>query len=532
MRFEIFKIVIVLLLGIFLQSNYPIIVWGACNPAECGESGLDPCGSGRSCVAKCCVSGSSTPAPTPTPTATCNPDCPKSCGGGDGCGGTCPNSWGSWSPSAPACGSVTQTKTNDCGDTKTQTSTCTECGPYVSWTACDAFHKTIQVTSYDCSATVYGTPIDCKATVTGTLFDATNLSSCPSDIGTNPAYASIRLGNQSFGLTGTWPVISSPVSTGIDGNYSEQVYASTVSPNYSYDYTNLVNSGLVDGVKFECQSTIVSALSNNQIIVKDTGFYKNANVGWWQVVGGSVTAKGSVFSTIPALTDATKRKLILQDANLKDGLLSFGTGVSLGSYGSVSTSNNQFNQSYGGTSYTYDYFANKFFNLGQSWAGGDLVSYTQQNAEDYRLLKVSGSLDLASGGSVTINGGKKYIILVDGDVNVKNSITISSGSFLAVIARGKISFNPEAVDALGVNRFDGWYLGNEIDFGSTGNTATELQFVGNGSFVAWSNFYLNRDRGSQNAFAPSEIFTYRADLLESAPEVLKENYKYYERYNP
>lgn len=182
----------------------------------------------------------------------------------------------------PACGSQTRTCSEDCGTddcSVADLTNCQHCAPTLgAWSACDADHLQTRTCTErdgacdgnDCAAQVLVQ--DCTGTIQGTLFDASDLSSCPGDIGTNPAYASLRLGNEAFGITGTWPAISLPVSTDADGNYSESVYGSTTNGTYSFDYTDLLASGRVQGVKLQCQGEQVAVTTNGQIVTKDTGF--------------------------------------------------------------------------------------------------------------------------------------------------------------------------------------------------------------------------------------------------------------------
>jgi len=68
----------------------------------------------------------------------------------------------------------------------------------------------------------------------------------------------------------------------------------------------------------------------------------------------------------------------------------------------------------------------------------------------------------------------------------------------------------------------GWVgRGDSLSIESTGDTTTELQFRGEGSFVGWNGVSLNRDRGESNATEPAEEFVFRSDLMINAPIALK-----------
>lgn len=92
---------------------------------------------------------------------------------------------------------------------------------------------------------------------------------------------------------------------------------------------------------------------------------------------------------------------------------------------------------------------------------------------------------------------------------------LALGSHLTVVASGTITFTNN------VGLIDGWWVGDRIIIESTGNTATEKQFRGEGSFVGWKSISLRRDRGTVNNTAPAEIFVYRPDLMVNAPGALK-----------
>ncbi|KKS62297.1 MAG: hypothetical protein UV30_C0018G0002 [Candidatus Collierbacteria bacterium GW2011_GWF1_42_50] len=148
--------------------------------------------------------------------------------------------------------------------------------------SCDGNHKRTRTCTESCGTddcTAAGAVAgviteDCIGTIQGTLFDASDLSSCPANIGTDAGYASLRLGSAAFGILGMWPAITAPVSTDANGNYSEQVYASTTNGTYSFDYADLISSGRASGVKLQCQGASASVTTQGQVVTKDTGFWR------------------------------------------------------------------------------------------------------------------------------------------------------------------------------------------------------------------------------------------------------------------
>ncbi len=110
---------------------------------------------------------------------------------------------------------------------------------------------------------------------------------------------------------------------------------------------------------------------------------------------------------------------------------------------------------------------------------------------------------------------------------------VPDGAFLAVLASGTINFGTAVTNA------DGWYLADYISVrcvdanSDTDCDRTDVQFVGNGSFVGWESIILSRDRGGDtNILGPSEKFNYRMDLYNNAPDPMKIFTKKYKPYVP
>ncbi|HBC44661.1 TPA: hypothetical protein DCZ81_00640 [Candidatus Collierbacteria bacterium] len=342
--------------------------------------------------------------------------------------------------------------------------------------------------------------------------------------------------NQTFNITGTWPVISAPVNTDSVGNYSESVYASTVNPLYTYNYSDLINSGLAAGVKFQCQSASVTVTDQAQTVTKDTGFWRVYG-GWWQAVGGNVYGDDGIKSEIPSslaiLIPPAEMSLILPTAGNRRGLLSYGVTRPANMLGTnpnakVSTSLWEKESKYGGQVYDWDFF-DKRFNLfaKTTWSDGQAINYDDLGI-GYQIFKSAGPI-FAFDFSPT--GTQKAIFHVNGDLRVTGNITVPSGAFLTVIAKGTITFDQAVTQA------DGWYVAKNIsvpckDIDGNGCDKTDSQFLGNGTFVGWSGIALGRTRGITNNTAPSEKFTYRQDLFLNAPKPMRMYTKYYKPFVP
>ena len=409
---------------------------------------------------------------------------------------------------------------------------CVESGAVLgAWASCDGNHKRTRTCTESCGTddcTAAGAVAgviteDCIGTIQGTLFDASDLSSCPANIGTDAGYASLRLGSAAFGILGMWPAITAPVSTDANGNYSEQVYASTTNGTYSFDYADLISSGRASGVKLQCQGASASVTTQGQVVTKDTGFWRVYS-GWWQGVGGSVYARSGVRSYIPAsVVPATNQKLILANAGGRVGVLSHGfvwQGTELGTNpnAGVSSSLWRIQSLYEGLRYDFDFYKTRMdvFPF-TAWDGG-AINY-DDGGRGYQIFKHTGDVTLNYSGPT---GTQKAILLVDGNVTVSNNVVVPSGAFLGVIAKGNIIFNANLTTA------QGWFVAENLSVPCVDTVAplgtcdkTDVQFDGQGSFVGWTGVALARDMGAGNNTTPSEKFTYRVDMALNAPTPIK-----------
>ncbi len=253
------------------------------------------------------------------------------------------------------------------------------------------------------------------------------------------------------------------------------------------------------------------------------------------MVGAGVHGQNGLKSSIPS-SYPSEQSLILGDgtATNRSGVVSYGTLVSemlgISTSAKVSTNLWQVQSSYQGSRYDHDYFNQQFKKYTvTTWNGSDSIVYND-GGRGYQIFKVTGDV---TNFSYNPTGTEKVIFLVDGNVTVSSNIIVPSGAYLALLSSGDISF------ATSVTRADGWYLANNINVrcvdANTDLTCdkTDVQFLGNGSFVGWQGVNLSRDRGATlNQAGPAEKFTYRKDLYENAPEPMKIVTKRYEPYVP
>ena len=467
----------------------------------CPAGGSSICGYNQyACNSGCCNVGPSCPAAG---------SCPTGCGygGGSVADGNCGTT--SCGATGPCCSAVNGgwSDYGTCQASCTQTRTCTNPSPSCGGAGCSG------------DATQACTGGACVATLKGTFFDASDMpesGGCPADIGTNAAYAALRFGGADFNVTSTAPVDSQAATTNADGNYTATVAPNVLPKTYAFDYTSFLASGRVDSVKLECQSA-VSTVTTGETVVKDTGFWRQYG-GWWQVVGGSVYGAGGVQSIIPSSFTGTPN-LILPDANGRYGILVYGTKnpLQLGTNtkAQVSTKLWEALSLYGGLRYDYNYYNTRMDVFASTaWDGGDL-NYDDKGV-GYQIFKHTGDVTLSA---TTLSGTQKVILLVDGTVTVNGDLIVPKGAFLGIIAKKNMIFNSAVAKA------QGWFVAEGISVPCK-QTAGEcdkddIKFLGEGSFVGWTNITLGRDQGRTNNQSASEMFTYRPDLLVNTPTPMK-----------
>lgn len=231
---------------------------------------------------------------------------------------------------------------------------------------------------------------------------------------------------------------------------------------------------------------------------------------WWQAVGGSVYANGSIRSELPSANEM----IIAPDLSGEYGALMHATGTVDSGAGAVSDAGYTAITRYGGKTMNYDYFAAQ---MGvtpntQNYWGTNTITKPTTLRDFYYLAPTGGNPAMISGLSVAV--GESYVIFVNGDARIAADVVVAEGGFLAVIVNGSLTISP-AVSAI-----EGLYV---ID----GTLVTESNQVGDvsanfgGSVVSWGGVNLGRDLVANNVVQPGEKFEYRPDLLVNMPENMK-----------
>jgi len=121
----------------------------------------------------------------------------------------------------------------------------------------------------------------------------------------------------------------------------------------------------------------------------------------------------------------------------------------------------------------------------------------------------------------TVASGESYVILVNGNLNVNADITVANGGFLAFVTSGDVTF-ASTLGNVAANSTTPVVQGVFIADGKIRLPESQLKFVGAGTFVGWSGFDLFRNfESTDNWYNPTELFVYRPDFLQNAPEEMK-----------
>jgi hypothetical protein len=188
------------------------------------------------------------------------------------------------------------------------------------------------------------------------------------------------------------------------------------------------------------------------------------------------------------------------------GVASYGiatdTMLGVNANAKVSTSLWEALSNYDGVIYDYAYFNQQFKkNFTTAWDGVSAITY-DDGGRGYQIFKVTGSV---ADFNYNPTGTEKVIFLVSGDVTINSNIVVPNGAFMAVLAGGTINVGTS------VTNVDGWYLADNLSIRCLDANAdsvcdrTDVQFVGNGSFVAWEGVVLTRDRGGPNENIHQEV---------------------------
>lgn len=258
--------------------------------------------------------------------------------------------------------------------------------------------------------------------------------------------------------------------------------------------TNLLVSSLTLGDTYSWK-----VVADNGVFTRESAIWSFTVTpilsAWWQSQDGDVHAEGFVTTSIPntCTTPVCDPYASQEGTGGYPGVVSSFGSADFGD-GSVSTEGWLANTGLPLTStkYGYDPFYRRAGKpTSPAFTGGfpgDGVFYAGTSQT------VSGPWTLS---------GQSTIIFVDGDLTINGNITVPVGSFLAFVVSGNITFGPSVSSAEGI------YLAD----GTITTASSTTGFTGEGVFVGWSGFSLERDYGDvTNNDTPAEDFVWRPDL--------------------
>jgi hypothetical protein len=165
----------------------------------------------------------------------------------------------------------------------------------------------------------------------------------------------------------------------------------------------------------------------------------------------------------------------------------------------------------------YDYFAGQLGvakNQANDWLGNSLDKPTYDPAKNFWYSP--GASDITNPWAV--GATEKYVVFVNGDLNIKNNITVANGGFLIFIVKGNVVVDPSVTNVAGIYVANGNFTTLSIySLGVTNDAPLTVQ----GSVIVWGNVDLRRNLGGAGNINPGEQFAYRPDLLTNMPSELK-----------
>jgi len=241
---------------------------------------------------------------------------------------------------------------------------------------------------------------------------------------------------------------------------------------------------------------------------------------WWQTIGGSIHTQRTTGTVLRSRLPAGEY-LIKRVTGGTSGLLSYGGGTVVLVGGTVSQDGWKAKSLYTGKTMNYAYFAK---NMGvatsgqaKDWAGDAMTKPAYNANKVFYYQDPVGTASLAAVWNVA--NGQKYVVFVNGDLEIDQNINVAPGGFLAFIVSGEITVDPA------VTYMEGLFVSN-------GNFSTISKYVAGvtndsrllveGSVITWGSIDLNRNLGdAANATLPAEQVTYRPDLLTNMPDRMK-----------
>lgn len=313
--------------------------------------------------------------------------------------------------------------------------------------------------------------------------------------------------------------------TDADGNYT---ISGLCAPS-TYTITLSSEGEFIDDPDLFCDGGLsASTTKDEQTVDKDFGLSRIYD-GWVQVVGGgNVAAAGVLNNFIPpaqACFGSCAPVFVLDGASGDPGVVTYGTSYDLGN-GAVSSKQWLVKSQYQGKRYGFEFWRTHVDVSAAAvsdWTGVELLDAAKPTqAPSHELVYwATGNMNIANG-TWQIASGEKIVVLIKGNLTIKNRINVAPGGFLAMIASGDISIDPSVDSEDGQPAVEGVYIADGRFSTGGGDPAGDKKLVIAGTFVGWQGMALNRDfKSDRNNSEPAEAVIYRPDLITSAPSFMK-----------
>lgn len=367
--------------------------------------------------------------------------------------------------------------------------------------------------------------------VAGNVYQNTSLSSCS---GSNSlSTPTITLTGNGVSKTASnatsfsWLVPVLPPST---------AYTLSVTPPTG-NTCFLLNNALCQNIG--CSKTISNPTSRPFASLSNHVYLNYMELPWFQGLNGDIYSRGNITTIVPSTavnkyfigpsTAGNKTRGLPIAGITSNGITLNGASIGLGRVNGAI---------FEGVREDFDYFKHSF----KLQVSTDANTKDLGNVSTYNLATLpasyptgreafyqNGAITFTSGSNAAVNVTGSKVIFVNGNVTVDQNITVSAGNFFAIVSSGTITFSNRVTAAQGV------YIANQqLQVTNAADATTGMsnrQFNGQGIFVGWGGVTLSRNLNSPNTDAdnldnnqyPAELFTYRSDLLLSAPDGFKQS---------
>lgn len=252
---------------------------------------------------------------------------------------------------------------------------------------------------------------------------------------------------------------------------------------------------------------------------------------WYQVHGGGNVFGDTIYSLMPLSVSPTLQ-FDLTAVPATPGVISSKTDTdfadSIGYYGRHNISSTNWNTNSATTPKDwYPFFTHRLAQATQTPYPGTGGKPPVMAGQSYSVYTTAPNVikDLTINTPWSIGDGEKLIMIVDGTLDIRNTITITGSGFVAFVVKNDILINSAVGTTWNSTTpvVEGMYIaGGTIKTGVSTAIATE-RFVGKGMFAA--NAILtqrNLITAGRNRDTSADLFLYNPAFLVTMPDILKD----------